>query len=471
MAVRAAGHTVAAGTMSGQLRIPDATGVTADHSLRAAGSPANSALRAWVGPAILGAVAAGTVAVWLVAHPAGEPSGRYAGELFGVEAVLLFSCSLVLATLLPPIERAFGGLDRVAVWHRRVAVAGLALLVGHLALVTSPQDPYATSFGHALGDVALGGLVFLSLWALAPRLRAARWPGPVRRLARASYERWLTAHRLTGLFVAVAVAHGAIVDPSLRRSSLLRVVFIAIGVSGVGAYLYRELLARYVVAIHDYTVRAVEHVAPTVLAIQMEPARQALSFAPGQFVVVAFGGYDGWQRHPFSVSSPPSQRELEITIKAGGDYTGKLLERLRPGVRAKVAGPFGEFDYRRGGDRQVWIAGGIGVTPFLSWIRGIEEALDRDVHFFYSVAHAGDALHRDEIDAAAAAHHSLHVHYVYSATDGLLTAEGVMGVLPAGASPWIYMCGPSAMTRSLAKGFRRCGIPGRHIRSEDFGAR
>jgi predicted ferric reductase len=108
---------------------------------------------------------------------------------------------------------------------------------------------------------------------------------------------------------------------------------------------------------------------------------------------------------------------------------------------------------------------------FLSWIRGIEEALDRDVHFFYSVAHAADALHRDELDAAAAAHHSLHLHYVYSATDGLLTAERVMGVLPAGASPWIYMCGPAAMTRSLAKGFRRSGIPGRHIRSEDFGAR
>ena len=80
-------------------------------------------------------VAAGTVAVWLVARPAGEPSGRYAGELCGAEAVLLFSCSLVLATVLTPIERAFGGLDRVAVWHRRAAVAGVLLLIPHVALV------------------------------------------------------------------------------------------------------------------------------------------------------------------------------------------------------------------------------------------------------------------------------------------------------------------------------------------------
>ena len=86
-------------------------------------------------------------------------------------------------------------------------------------------------------------------WALAPRLRGARFPGPIQLMARVSYERWLTAHRLTGLFVALAVAHGAIVDPVLHSSDLLRIAFLVIGCTGVAAYLYRELLARYVVPI------------------------------------------------------------------------------------------------------------------------------------------------------------------------------------------------------------------------------
>jgi predicted ferric reductase len=457
--------------VSEDMRMPAAP--AADRQPRDAVSAAPVAAQRsdWVGPAVLCAVAAGNVVVWLLARPAGEPGGRYLGEVFGVEALLLFSCSLALATLLSPIERAFGGLDRVAVWHRRAAVAGLALLVGHLALVTSPPDSYATGFGHALGDIALAGLLFLSLWALAPRLRAAGWPGPVRRLARVGYERWLTAHRLTGAFVAVAVVHGAIVDPSLRSSTLLRAVFIAIGATGVGAYLYRELLARHVVPIHEYTVTALERLAPTVLAVRLHPARQPLTFTPGQFVVVAFGGYDGWQRHPFTVSSAPTQRELEVTIKAGGDYTAELVDLLRPGVPAKIAGPFGGFDYRRGGDPQIWIAGGIGVTPFLSWIRAAEGTLDREVDFFYSVPRASDALHRDELDAAAGAHPLLRVHYVYSDADGRVTPQRVMSVLPAGARPWIYMCGPAAMTRSLADGFRRRGIPAHQIRWEDFGAR
>ena len=139
------------------------------------------------GPTLLAAIAAANVALWLAARPTGEPTGRFAGEVCGVEAVLLLSCALILASLLPAIERAFDGLDRVATWHRRSAVAGVALLGAHLALVTSPPDPQATSVGNALGAVGLAGLIALSVWALAPRLRAARWPGPLQRLAPASY--------------------------------------------------------------------------------------------------------------------------------------------------------------------------------------------------------------------------------------------------------------------------------------------
>src|SRR5262245_47558270 len=77
------------------------------------------------------------------------------------------------------------------------------------------------------------------------RLRRSSAPparrAPIRALARTSYEHWLTAHRLAGLFVAVAVVHGAIVDPVLHRSTLLRVLFLVVGWVGVAAYLYREL--------------------------------------------------------------------------------------------------------------------------------------------------------------------------------------------------------------------------------------
>ena len=423
------------------------------------------------GVVALVAVAVAFPVLWVLARPDGQPLGRFLGELCGAEAVLLFSCSLVLATVLTPIERAFGGLDRVAVWHRRAAVAGVLLLIPHVALVSSAPDRYATSFGHALGDIALIGLLVLAVWALAPSLRAARWPGPIRRMARASYERWLTGHRLTGLFVIVAVVHATIVDPVLRDSVLLRVVFLIVGAAGTLAYLYRELFARYVVPIYDYTVADVRRPNKTTVDVTLTPVRKQLTFAPGQFVFVALGGSGGWQRHPFSVSSSPSARRLELTIKAAGDYTRDLYGQLRPGIPAKLAGPFGGFDYRQGGQNQIWIAGGIGVTPFLSWIRSIDGRFDRRVDFFYAVAHADDAVDLDEIRGIAERHPSLRVHLVIADSDGRLTPEAVMHEAAPAPSPWFYMCGPPAMMKDFSASFRKLGVPASRIRWEQFDVR
>jgi predicted ferric reductase len=424
-----------------------------------------------LGATVLVGLAVGYAALWLVARPQREPAARFFAELCGAEALFLMASSLVLAAVFSPVERAFGGLDRVAVWHKRVATTAVLLLVPHVALVTSAPDPYETSLGHALGDVALVGLLVLTVWALAPKLRAARWPGPIRRLARASYERWLTAHRLTGLFVAVAVVHGALVDPVLHDSDLLKAAYLVVGAIGIAAYLYRELLARFFIAVHDYYVAEVQRPNETTLEVSLEPVNSPLVFAAGQFVFLAFGGPGAWQRHPFSVASAPSDRQLEVSIKAAGDYTRDLHDMLETGTPAKVAGPFGGFDYRRGGEDQIWIAGGIGVTPFLSWIRSLDDNFDLSVDFFYSVGRESTALYRDEIEAATARHPTLHLHMIDTEHDGLITAEKAMNGRQPGSDVWVYMCGPPPMMTALADGFRRLEIPASRVRWEQFDIR
>ena len=423
------------------------------------------------GVAMLGAVALGSVVLWVVARPSGQPGGRYLGEFFGIEAVLLFSCSLVLATLLRGIERAFGGLDRVAQWHRHTAVAAVILMVVHPVFAGSTPVPEASATGLRLGDVALIGLLALAVWALAPSLRAAKWSRLVRHLARISHERWLTGHRLTGLFVAAAVVHGLLVDPVLKVSVPLKATYLVVGGIGIAAYVYRELFARLVVPVYDYTVADVQRPNEMTADVFLQPAGRPLSFEPGQFIFLAFGGVDGWQRHPFSVASAPTERRLEVSVRAVGDYTRDLHDKLKPGTPAKAAGPFGGFDYRGGGQHQIWIAGGIGITPFMSWIRALDDSFDRDVAFFYSVARESDALYLDEINAAAAAHPTVHPHIVDSSRDGYLTAEQAANGMTSEADVSVYMCGPPAMMTALSKGFRQLGIPASRIRWEQFNVR
>jgi predicted ferric reductase len=187
--------------------------------------------------------------------------------------------------------------------------------------------------------------------------------------------------------------------------------------------------------------------------------------------MLTFAGFAAGQRHPFSISSGTGDRRLDVTVKASGDYTGRLVEGLHPGDAARVLGPFGGFDYRAGGPRQIWIAGGIGVTPFISWIRSLDGGFDRDVDLYYSVRTPDDAVYRDEIESATQEHPSLRAHFVFSDTEGPLTVDAVLRGAAPDAHPWVYMCGPPPMMKALAGGLRRRGVPPQRVRWEDFGAR
>lgn len=419
-------------------------------------------------------VALGYLLLWVVARPADQPTGRYVGEVLGAEAVLLFSASLVLATLLRVIERLFDGLDRVAIWHRNTAIIGLVLMLLHplFASVGSVADAGTLApLGALLGGISRLGLVALAVWALAPTIAKARWAGPIRQLAKVSYERWLTGHRLMGLFVIAAVLHAVFVDPELRDSAPLLIAYLMVGGIGIAAYVYRELFARYFIPVYDYTVARADRVNPSTLSVALDPTSRPLTFAPGQFIVLAFGGTFAWRRHPFTIDSAPDATQLGVTIRSAGDDTKEMYDELKIGTPAKVVGPFGRFDYREGGKAQIWIAGGAGVTPFLSWVRSMDDGFDRDVVFWYSVKDASDAVSWDEIQAAAERHPTFQARLVATDKDGRLTAEKAAAGTATGKDTWVFMCGPDAMTTSLAKGFKGLGVPAGQVRFERFSIR
>src|SRR6266566_3314256 len=235
-----------------------------------------------------------TILLWFLFRPAGQPMSRYLGEILGTTAILLFSCSLFLATKAPFLERAFGGLDRMFLWHRWSAIAGVVLLFPHYILVTSVQNTISNTLGNALGFIALFGLVLLLLWALVPRLPV------VGRHIRTSYQRWFTLHRLTGLFVIAGLIHGFLVDPVLQHAPVLLVWYLAVAAIGSAAYLYRELLHPFFRHLwqHNYSIEALNRLDQKTLEVTLAPVAQPVRFRAGQFVFVRFGGGYGWERHP-----------------------------------------------------------------------------------------------------------------------------------------------------------------------------
>jgi predicted ferric reductase len=232
--------------------------------------------------------------LWFAAERAGQSAVPYLGQFFGAESVPLLSIGLVLISTLPWCEAAFDGIDRTAIWHRRVAITGVILLVPHIVL---SANPHHSKVGPALGDIGEDCLLIQATWAILPRWRSViprllQWPvllvrglPGLRHLHRAmgGYEVWRSIHRLTGLFVAAGFAHGLLDGTPFPHAQVLRWTFVAIGGTGLAFYLYRELLAKYFVPLYDYQFAQVHQAGAGITEIAMAPLGRPATFAPGQF--------------------------------------------------------------------------------------------------------------------------------------------------------------------------------------------
>ena len=437
------------------------------------------------GPVTIAVLVVVYTSSWLVVGPAdGETWVSHLGQLAGADAVLLMSIGLVLISTLPWVEHWFDGIDRTAIWHRRLAIVGLLLLLPHVLYASGSGS---STWGPTLAVVGLVGLIALVVWAVLPRWRSVL-PSSLQRPVWAllttrpmalvgrlihrtagGYERWRMLHRTTGVFLAFGFAHGLLDGTAFDGEPLLRWPYTVVGGIGLAFYVYRELLARRFSALHDYQVADVREIAPGLTEITMVPLGRHLSFKPGQFAMFSIEAKDGWHRHPFTIASAPSESAIRITVKALGDWTGGIHELLRPGMPAVLGGPHGRFNHQKGGARQVWIAGGVGVTPFLSWLRGLPEHPVRGkVDFFYASSES-PIPYAEEIARITADHPLVRSHVVDTTVSGRLTGASVLAEIDEPASELsVFLCGPESMVSALSSQLRGAGVPSRRIHREYF---
>jgi predicted ferric reductase len=135
--------------------------------------------------------------------------------------------------------------------------------------------------------------------------------------------------------------------------------------------------------------------------------------------------------------------------------------RLQPGQQVRVEGPYGRFDLARCNPqaRQIWIAGGIGVTPFLAWLESLqadpEKAPAAELHYCTRDQVTDAFVPRLESLCARLLRIQLHIH---GARQGAALQAATLGE-SKGAEIWF--CGPSGLAEALRKGLHgTCGIGG-----------
>ncbi len=391
------------------------------------------------------------------------------GQGAGLVGMAMLSMSFLLSARFRWMEDFFGGLDGVYRTHHRMGLAAFGLLVIHpfaLALRFLPSSPErAIGFvfpGHARWAVDVGVYAFWLLVLLVILTLLRRVP----------YDTWKVTHKALGLVLMGGAVHMWFVESTrglnvavAENTGLWLYMTGLIGLGFAGA-VYKIIVLPLRPKLR-YTVSAVQRLNEEVLEVELQPQEETLDFVPGQFVFVTFHSDDlTREAHPYTLCSPAAAETLTITVKALGDYTRQLYERLSPGVEASIEGPYGRFDYRDGGDRQIWIAGGVGVAPFVSWARNMVHAEDatHEVDFYYCVHDRTDAVYLEEFETIDRILPGVEVVLVCSVEDGHLHARDVEDV--EGAD--IFLCGPARLTYDLRRQFRRRGVPDNRIHFEDF---
>lgn len=435
-------------------------------------------------------------AIPLLLSVASAPAaGRFATTFASVTTIAVicallgttaFALNLVLGARLRWMEAMFGGLGPMYAAHRTNGQLAFALLVAHVVLILVSRAMVSPGAAVALLGPSAGWTVFAGVVAFAAMTLAIG----LTLFVRLGHEVFVYVQRTFGFIFVVATYHVFTTEGAKASSPALEWYMAGVATLGLAAFGYRSLFGSLLVRRYRYGVAAVHRLDQSVTEITMTARERRLEFEPGQFVFVSFRsaalaarfkpielargsvsirpGEITNQFHPFSITSAPHEANLRITVKAVGDYT-RALHELEVGAEAIVEGPYGSFTHRTAlSRRHVWIAGGIGVTPFLSMARSLRRDELEAVDLYYCVETATEALFLDELRAIAARHARFRVFLIPRADVGFITASAIGARTGDVRSRDIYVCGPPAMITSLRTQLIDEDVPAERIHSEEF---
>ena len=401
---------------------------------------------------------------WLMA---GSVEDRFSGAatlksvanlaaLFGIAA---WAANLVLASRIRPVERAFGGLEHLYGLHRRVGVLVVALAATHALFLTlhaggSALDLYAPAAGWSTftGVIALALLVGLVVTTVVGRL---------------SYHTFVLVQQLLGATFILGALHTFAVQGTAADSSTLTIYLACLTAAGIASLGYRLVGGRLGMGRHRYRVDRVRRLDDDAVEIVMTSVGRPLAFQAGQFAYATFD-QPGIPResHPFTIASAPGDGSLRLAVKRFGDFTGSMM-KLRPGSHAHLEGPFGCFYLRSDAAHpQTWIAGGIGITPFLSWARSLDRSMPADL--YYCTPGPEQAHFLDELYDIADRYPTFRVIPLRKRSLGHLTVSDIEAVNPNLSQGHVFICGPPVMIDNLTTGLAARGVPPHRVHSESF---
>ena len=378
-------------------------------------------------------------------------------------------------------ERFFGGLDKLYRSHRAFGIATLVFALAHWILIKGPDWFGSGSSGGARGGprkapaitnlhqllqsqralaTLLGNWAFYALVALILIALVSRIP----------YRAFYLTHRLIPLVLLLLAFHSIVLFSFTQWFTPVGVLLGLLLAGGVASALI-SLAGRIGARRRATGVVAGLKYYPElrVLQSELEMSNDWPGHAAGQFAFVHGGKWEG--QHPFTIASAwnHADRRVSFITKELGDFTSTLNERAKLGAIVHVEGPYGTFTFEDDCPRQIWIAGGVGITPFIARLRQRQSEPDADrhqAHFFYT----SQSYHEEGMDRLAELAQAAGVTFTFLHTPrhGFLTGERVRADVPDWHQASIWFCGPAAFGEAIRSDFQNHGMKRGRFHQEVF---
>lgn len=296
----------------------------------------------------------------------------------GAAALSLMACAAILASRWPIVESTLGGLDRVYRTHKWLGVWALGFASFHLvfkaevegvdvaSIVTLPDG--LTRFVRQLSYVVL---VFIIVLALNRRI---------------PYNQWRWWHKLSGPLFLVVVAHWLSFETPIELASPAGIWLGLVSVLAIAAATYKLVLYPFLARHAEYQVVEVTPGEGGAVQLRLTPVLKPIDFEPGQFGFLRMHEDGLREPHPFTIASGRApDGSVAFLIRNLGDFTHRLTASVRTGMRADIYAPYGRFRRPKNATREIWIGGGVGISPFVSWLQDdTASGFERVTLFYFS---------------------------------------------------------------------------------------
>ena len=409
----------------------------------------------WIGPML---VLATTVVSIIAASGGSGPAGdaTAAGLTIGAASMALMAWSFILAVRIPLIEPIFGGLDSAYRVHRWAGALSIPMMLFH-AGSAEISDGYlefsrsASNTGLTVAGVAL--IMGIALFLLS----ILRWM---------PYRWWRLTHKLFGVVYGFAAWHIYTVEKPYQNWSAQGAYLNVLMAAGLLAFLYRVIGRDMIRRGLRYRVVSATRVG-TAVDLVLEPVGKHLEYHPGQFAVIKVQKRGLSEPHVFTVAAPPGSGHLRFFIRRLGDWTAKLYDADLEGTEVLVEGPYGTFEATKEDAPTVWVAGGVGITPFLSNSTVLPTDSDNPPVLFYCVRTRDDAMGIELLDRA---HRDGKIDLqIIASADGQRFTKSTLAdhFGPKGLKGGhVALCGPKSLIISAEKASRKLGAAS--VETEDF---